>query len=109
MADVKLERKEALTREEAAQWLSVLSKAFARGGDVTLPLGSGGTVELRLPNRVRAEFEVEVSGDEVEVELEFTWSTARPPDDGHGGSQGRGQGNGHGAATSTPGVAPGRE
>lgn len=75
MADVKLERKETLSRHEAAQWLSVLSKAFARGGDVTLPLGAG-TVELRLPEQVRAEFEVEVTGDEVEIELEFTWSTA---------------------------------
>jgi amphi-Trp domain-containing protein len=78
MADVKLERKETLSRQEAAQWLSVLSKAFARGGDVTLPLGAG-TVELRLPERVRAEFEVEVTGDEVEIELEFTWSTAGSP------------------------------
>ena len=79
MADVKLERKETLSRQEAAQWLSVLSKAFARGGDVTLPLGAG-TVELRLPERVRAEFEVEVTGDEVEIELEFTWSTAGSTD-----------------------------
>ena len=77
MADVKLERKETLSRQEAAQWLSVLSKAFARGGDVTLPLGAG-TVELRLPERVRAEFEV--TGDEVEIELEFTWSTAGSTD-----------------------------
>lgn len=95
MADVKLERKEPLSREEAAQWLSVLSKAFARGGDATLPLGAG-TLELRLPDRVRAEFEVEVSGDEVEVELEFKWSTARPGEDGHG------------AATSPSDVALGR-
>lgn len=76
MADVKLERKESLSREEAAQWLSVLSKAFARGGEVTLPVGVA-TVELHLPDRVRAEFEVKVDGDEVEIELEFTWSTAR--------------------------------
>jgi|tagenome__1003787_1003787.scaffolds.fasta_scaffold20881137_3 amphi-Trp domain-containing protein len=87
MADVKLERKESLSREEAAQWISVLAKAFARGGDVTLPLGAG-TVELRLPDRVRAEFEVEVSGDEVEIELEFKWSTA------------------HSAAPETDGEAP---
>jgi amphi-Trp domain-containing protein len=80
MADVKLERKESLSREEAAQWLSVLSKAFARGGEVTLPVGVA-TVELHLPDRVRAEFEVKVDGDEVEIELEFTWSTARPVDD----------------------------
>lgn len=93
MADVKLERKEALSRQQAAQWLSVLSKAFARGGEVTLPLGTG-TVELRLPERMRAEFEVEVSGDEVEIELEFKWSTARPEDNG---------------ASSVSGVAPARE
>jgi amphi-Trp domain-containing protein len=80
MADVKLERKESLSREEAAQWLSVLSKAFARGGEVTLPVGVA-TVELHLPDRVRAEFEVKVDGDEVEIELEFTWSTARRVDD----------------------------
>lgn len=80
MADVKLERKESLSREEAAQWLSVLAKAFARGGEVTLPLGTA-TVELDLPDRVRAEFEVKVDGDEVEIELEFTWSTARGVDD----------------------------
>jgi amphi-Trp domain-containing protein len=38
----------------------------------------GATVELRLPDDVRAEFEVEVDGDEVEIELEFTWSISRP-------------------------------
>ncbi len=75
MSDVKLERKESLSRADAAMWLSALSKAFARGGDVTLPLGAG-TVGLHLPDQVRAEFEVEVDGDEVEVEIEFTWSTA---------------------------------
>lgn len=96
MSDVKLERKESLSRQEAAQWLSVLSKAFARGGDVKLPLGAG-TVELRLPEQVRAEFEVEVSGDEVEIELEFTWSTARVAEDGQG------------EATPVSGVAPAGE
>lgn len=40
-----------------------------------LPVGSG-TLGLRLPDEVKAEFEVEVSGDEVQVEIEFTWSTA---------------------------------
>ena len=77
MSDVKLERKESLSRQEAAVWLSALSKAFARGGHVELPVG-GGTLGLHLPEQVRAEFEVEVSGEEVQVEVEFTWSTARP-------------------------------
>ena len=77
MSDVKVERKESLSRADAAMWLSALSKAFAKGGDVTLPVG-GSTVSLHLPEHVRAEFEVEVSGDDVEVEVEFTWSTASP-------------------------------
>lgn len=78
MADVSFERKRTLTRHEAAVWLSALSQGFAHGDDVQLPVGGGGTVTLRLPDEVRAEFEVEVSGDEVEVELEFTWSLTPP-------------------------------
>jgi amphi-Trp domain-containing protein len=76
MADVKLERKESLSREDAAVWLHALSRAFAHGGEVELPMG-GGTLGLQLPEQVEAEFEVEVDGDEVEVEVEFKWSTAR--------------------------------
>jgi amphi-Trp domain-containing protein len=81
MADVSFERKKVLSREEAAVWLSALAKGFARGGDVELPVGGGGTVTLRMPDQVRAEFEVEISGDEVEVELEFTWSLAAAASD----------------------------
>lgn len=80
MSDVKVERKESLSRADAAVWLSALSKAFARGGDVTLPMGSN-TVSLHLPEQVRAEFEVEVDGDEVEIEIEFKWSTGHPSSD----------------------------
>ncbi|HEX6249387.1 MAG TPA: amphi-Trp domain-containing protein [Nocardioidaceae bacterium] len=78
MADVSFERKRALSRQEAAVWLSALSHGFAHGGEVKLPVGAGGTVTLRLPDEVRAEFEVDVSGDEVEVEVEFTWSLTPP-------------------------------
>jgi amphi-Trp domain-containing protein len=74
VADVEFERKQSLSRREAAVWLSVLSKGFADGDEVKLPVGGGGTVTLRLPDEVLAEFEVSVSSDEVEVELEFTWS-----------------------------------
>ena len=83
MADVKVERKQSLSREDAATWLHALSRAFAHGGEVELPIGDGGTVKLHLPDEVRAEFEVEVDGDEVEVEVEFKWSTS-----GSGGSGG---------------------
>ena len=81
MSDVKVEQRQSLSRAEAAAWLHALSKGFERGGGVELPTGPGGTIGLRLPERVEAEFEVEVDGDEVEVELEFTWSTAGMPDE----------------------------
>ena len=75
MSDVKLERKESVSRDEAAEWLSLLSRAFTQGGHVDLPFGAG-TVSLHIPDRVRAEFEVEVESGEIEIEVELKWSTA---------------------------------
>ena len=73
MSDVKVERKESLSRDEAAQWLALLAKAFAAGDHADLPFGPS-SVSLHIPDRMRAELEVEVEGDEVEVEVEFKWS-----------------------------------
>jgi amphi-Trp domain-containing protein len=77
MTDVGYERKATLSRQETATWLSALAKGFEEGDEVKLAVGGGGTVTLRLPEQIRAEFEVEVSGDEVEVELELTWSVSQ--------------------------------
>jgi amphi-Trp domain-containing protein len=77
MSDLKVERKESVSREDAAVWLDLMSRAFAAGSHVELPLG-GGSVSLHVPDQVHAEFEVEVDGDEIEVELEFKWPTGRP-------------------------------
>ncbi len=76
MSDMKVERKESLTRQQAADKLSALARALAEGGEVDLELG-GTTVSLRVPGEVRSEFEVEVDGDEFELELELKWSTTR--------------------------------
>jgi amphi-Trp domain-containing protein len=76
MSDVKLERKETLSRQQAAERLSAVAEALAKGSDVEVDFG-GGTMVLRVPDDVRSEFEVEVDGDEVELELELKWSTAR--------------------------------
>jgi amphi-Trp domain-containing protein len=73
MSDLKVERKESLSRDEAAQLLSLLSKAFTVGDHAELPFGPS-EVTLYIPDRVRTEIEVEVEGDEVEVEVEFKWS-----------------------------------
>ena len=77
MSDIKLERKQSVSREDAAGWLTLLSEAFAKGNHVELPFGPG-SITLHVPDRVRAEFEVEVEADEVELEIEFKWSTAHP-------------------------------
>ena len=73
MSDVKVERKESLSRDEAAQLLALLSRAFTTGDHAELPFAPS-SVSLYIPDRVRAELEVEVKGDEVEVEVEFKWS-----------------------------------
>lgn len=76
MSDMKVELKESLTRQQAADKLSALARALAEDGKVDLELGET-TVSLRVPDEVRSEFEVEVDGDELELELELKWSTAR--------------------------------
>jgi amphi-Trp domain-containing protein len=75
MSDVKVERKEALSRDEAARWLALISRAFTADGHAELPFGPS-SVSLYIPDQVRAELEVEVDGDEVEMEVEFKWSMA---------------------------------
>jgi amphi-Trp domain-containing protein len=82
MSDVKVERKESLSRDEAAAWLTLLATAFAAGDHAELPFGAS-SVSLHIPDRVRAELEVEVEGGEIEIEVEFKWSMAeheqKPP------------------------------
>lgn len=58
MSDVKVERKESVSRDEAARWLSLLSRAFTVGYHAELPFGPG-TVSLHIPDRVRAELAVQ--------------------------------------------------
>ncbi len=79
MSDLELERKESLTRQQAADRLAALASALAKGGHVELDLG-GTTVSLHVPDHVRSEFEVEVDGDELELEVELKWSTAHAKD-----------------------------
>ena len=76
MSDMKVEWKESLTRQQAAERLSALASALAEGGQLELDLG-GATVSLRVPDSVRSEFEMEVDGNELELELELKWSTGR--------------------------------
>ncbi|MGN6331629.1 MAG: amphi-Trp domain-containing protein [Motilibacteraceae bacterium] len=78
MSELKFERKETMSRAEAARLLSALAAAFADGEDVELPVGPG-TLEVHVPEQVHGELEVEVDGDEVEIEIEFSWSRKAAP------------------------------
>lgn len=73
MSELKFERKETMSRLEAARLLSALAEAFTEGQEAELPIGPG-TVEVRVPEQLRGEIEIEVEGDEIEIELEFSWS-----------------------------------
>jgi amphi-Trp domain-containing protein len=76
MSDLEFERKQHLTRGDAAAWLRTLADALAKGGHATLPIGPG-TVNIELPEHLDAEMEVEVDGDEMQIEIEFTWSRSQ--------------------------------
>jgi amphi-Trp domain-containing protein len=74
MSDMKVELRESLTRQQAADKLSALASALAKGGDVELELG-GVMVNLHVADDVRSELEVEIDGNELELELELKWLT----------------------------------
>jgi amphi-Trp domain-containing protein len=75
VSDLELERKESVSRAEAAKRLAAFADALASGGRVELDLG-GTSLSMRVAENVRTEFEVEVDGDEIEVEIELSWSTS---------------------------------
>src|SRR4051794_31202779 len=75
VSDVKVEQKQALSREEVARFLSTLAQGLADGGKVAVQLGNG-SLELSVADQLRWELEVAVDGDEIELELELKWSTS---------------------------------
>ncbi|WP_222269356.1 amphi-Trp domain-containing protein [Modestobacter marinus] len=76
MPDVKVQQKQALSRQEAAHFIAALAEGLGEDGKVTVQLGSS-TLELSVANQVDWEFEVVVDGDEIELELELKWSMSR--------------------------------
>jgi amphi-Trp domain-containing protein len=82
MADLEIERKERVTRAQAAKMLSALADALAGGAEAEFDLG-GTSLTVRVADDLRMEVEVEVDGTEIEMEIELKWSTAKadPPAD----------------------------
>ncbi len=81
MPDVKVQQKQALSRQEAARFIAALAEGLRDDGKVTVRLGSS-SLELSVASHVDCELEVAVDGDEIELELELKWSTSgRAPAD----------------------------
>ncbi|HEX2072804.1 MAG TPA: amphi-Trp domain-containing protein [Geodermatophilus sp.] len=75
MSDVRVEQKQALSRQEAARFIAELAQGLGDDGKVTVRLGSS-TLELSVADQLRCELEVAVDGDGIELELELKWSTS---------------------------------
>ncbi len=74
MPEFKFEKKEVLTRQEAAEWLSAIASAL--GSDDRFELERAGeTLTLDVADEVRLELEVEIEDEETELEIELKWST----------------------------------
>jgi amphi-Trp domain-containing protein len=70
---LKIESKEALSREEAAARLRAIADGLASHNDVELDWG-GKHVRIHVADQVRLELEIEVGEDETELEIELKWS-----------------------------------
>ncbi len=73
MAEVKFEKKETISRAEAAARLSEVAKALGSTDAFELKRG-GETLKLDVPDQVTLELEVEIEDDETELEFELKWS-----------------------------------
>lgn len=65
------EKKERLSREQAAQRLRDLADQLARHNEVSF-VREGKTLSVKVPAEVELKLEVEV-GEESEIEVEISW------------------------------------
>ena len=77
MPDVELERKQALSREEAGKRLIAVGEALVKGSKAKLEL-DGDSIAFTVAEQVQWEFELEVEGDETDLEIELKWTDAPP-------------------------------
>lgn len=70
----KIEKKQTVTRQEAAEWLSSLARVLTtgEGGDVDL---AGDKITLRVADQIRAEIEIEAEADKYEIDIELAWTS----------------------------------
>jgi amphi-Trp domain-containing protein len=72
--EFKFEKKEVLSRKQAAGWLSAIAKALGSDGSFELER-EGEKLSLYVADDVKFELEVEIKDDETELEIELKWPT----------------------------------
>ncbi|WP_439565824.1 amphi-Trp domain-containing protein [Microcella sp.] len=69
---VKIEKKQVLSREEAAQQLRAIADELASGNGILMER-DGLKVTVKVPDEVTMEVEVEIERDEREFEITLSW------------------------------------
>jgi amphi-Trp domain-containing protein len=69
---VKIEKKQTLSREEAANQLRAIADELASGNGILMER-DGLRVTVNLPDEVTMEVEVEIEHDEREFEITLSW------------------------------------
>jgi amphi-Trp domain-containing protein len=74
MPKLKFEKKETLSRKEAAARLREIAQALGAGEEFELKRG-GEKIEFDVPDEVTFELEIEMEDGETELEVEIKWSS----------------------------------
>jgi amphi-Trp domain-containing protein len=74
MPKLKYEKKETLSRKEAAARLREIAEALGAGAEFELKHG-GEKLEFDVSKKVTFEFEIEIKDGDTELELEIKWSS----------------------------------
>lgn len=78
MTKLKFEKKERLTRKDAAARLSAIAESLSSDGDLDMAR-DGESIKMSMASHVRYEFEVEIDGEESEIEIELKWQNSAEP------------------------------
>ncbi|HEY2717918.1 MAG TPA: amphi-Trp domain-containing protein [Solirubrobacterales bacterium] len=73
MSSFEVERKEKVTRKEAATRLRRIANLLAGEGEEVKFERGGMQFELTVPEELEMKVELELDGKESEIEIELTW------------------------------------
>ena len=69
---LEIEKKETMSREEAAARLRAFADKLARNNDIEFERGDT-HMRVHVPDQIQVKVELELETDERELEIELTW------------------------------------